>query len=419
MADINISSAKKRKRKKKKNSSVKSIVALLLFAVALITLGYARYSNSFETSVVGEGEIKDIVCAKGISVYEEELITSEKKGVPVINYSDGTRIVANTHVATIYTGDVDEGKSAQISELNEKINYLETSRKNLQEQEGEKEKNLNDALFAKMRNVAYYAHFGNLESIRRESNEMKSMISSSNNDDLAGQLEELTKKRDELENSITGDKEEYSAKAAGTVYSSCDGYETTITEASLKDLSVDSFKTLWNSKPVSYEKSGPYVYGRIINNFEAQIIACLSAKDAEGLKEGKEYPISLSENGSANVSATVESIISEKRQTIVVFNVMRNAEEFLPERKFEFYIVKSSHKGLSVPTEAIFDEGGEKKVWVIKDSVVNKKTVEILGKGDGFTLVKENNSDSGNLLLYDSVITSYNNISEGMIVTDY
>lgn len=419
MADINVSSAKKRKKKKKKNSSLKSIIILLLFSLALITMGYARYSNAIETSVVGENEIKNIVSAKGISVFSEELITSEKKGVSIINYSDGTRIVANTHAATIYTGDVDEGKSSQISELNEKINYLETSRKNLQEKEGEMEKNTHDALVAKMSDIAYYSEYGSLESLQRESSEILSIVAGSNTEDLTGQLEELIKKRDDLENSITGDKEEYIAKSAGTIYSAVDGYETTLTKDSLKDVTADSFKTIWNSKPVDYEKSGSHVYGRIINDFEANIIACLSTKDAEGLKEGTTYQISLSENSSSTIPATVQSISSEKRQTVVVFTVMKNAEDFLAERKFEFYITKSSYKGLSVPTEAVFDENGEKKVWVIKDGVVNKKTVEILGKGDGFTLVKEDNSNSGNLLLYDSVITSYNNISEGMIVTDY
>ncbi len=418
MADINISSQKKRKKKKKKNSSFKSIFILLIFAVALITLGYARYSTSFDTSVVQEGEIQDVVLAKGISVFEEELITSEKKGVPIINYSDGTRIVANTHAATIYTGDVDEGKSSQISELNEKINYLETSRKNLQKQE-ESKNNINDALIAKMGDIAYYSHTGNLEGLQRENSEILSIVTTSNTEDLTGQLEELIQKRDELENSITGSKEEYVAKSAGMIYSSSDGYETTITTDSVKDITADSFKTLWNSKPVSYEKTSPYVYGRIINNFEAKIIASLSVKDAEGLKEGNSYRISLSENVANAIPATVNSIISDKNKIIVVFTIMKNVEDYLAERKFEFYIVKSSHKGLTVPTDSIFSENGENLVWVIKDGVVNKKKVEILGKGDGFTLVKEDNSNSNNLLLYDSIITSGKNISEGMIVSDY
>lgn len=418
MADINISSQKKRKKKKKKNSSFKSIFILLIFAVALITLGYARYSTSFDTSVVQEGEIQDVVLAKGISVFEEELITSEKKGVPIINYSDGTRIVANTHAATIYTGDVDEGKSSQISELNEKINYLETSRKNLQKQE-ESKNNVNDALIAKMGDIAYYSHTGNLEGLQRENSEILSIVTTSNTEDLTGQLEELIQKRDELENSITGSKEEYVAKSAGVIYSSSDGYETTITTDSVKDITADSFKTLWNAKPVNYEKTSPYVYGRIINNFEAKIIASLSVKDAEGLKEGNSYRISLSENVANAIPATVNSIISDKNKIIVVFTIMKDVEDYLAERKFEFYIVKSSHKGLTVPTDSIFSENGENLVWVIKDGVVNKKKVEILGKGNGFTLVKEDNSNSNNLLLYDSIITSGKNISEGMIVSDY
>ena len=414
MADINIS----KRKKKKKNSSLKIVVTLAIFVVALIIWGYARYAPSYVTKVIQQGEIKNIIHAKGISVFQEELLTSEKKGIPIINYSDGTRIVAHTHIATLYTSDVDEGKSAQISELNEKINYLETNRKNLQKKQ-ETEKNLNDALISKMSDIAYYSNEGNLESLQRENSEIMSIITTSNTEDLTGQLEELVQKRDEAERSITGDKSEYISKSAGVIYSFLDGYETTITKNTPKDVTSASFKALWNSKPVDYEKVEPYIYGRIINNFEAQIIAVVDSNDAEGLKEGSTYGISLSEKASHTIPATVETLKTDKKQTLIVFNIMRNVEDFLSERKFEFYIVKSGFKGLSVPTEAIFEENGENMVWVIKDSIIKKKKVDILGKGDGFTLVKENNSNENNLLLYDSVIVSSKNISEGMIVADY
>ena len=76
------------------------------------------------------GTAEKVFSAKGIAFFEEELISSPKKGVAIINYADGSRVLAKTHVATVYSGDIEESKSNEIKQLNEKINYLETNLKN-------------------------------------------------------------------------------------------------------------------------------------------------------------------------------------------------------------------------------------------------------------------------------------------------
>ena len=85
------------------------------------------------------------------------------------------------------------------------------------------------------------------------------------------------------------------------------------------------------------------------------------------------------------------------------------------ERKFEFEFIKETYNGLRVPKEAIMNENGENYVYIVKDGIVRKRKIEIL-YDDGDIIVKENNSETDGLLLYDLVVVKSKNISEGMVV---
>ncbi len=404
---------------KRRNSTFGVLVAVVIFIAAICIWGYARFAPTATTQTILQGEVQDTINAKGIAVFKEELMTSSEKGISIINYPDGERVVAKTHIATLYTGNVDDGKSTQISELNERINYLETNMKNLQKEKNSKE-SLNENLINKMKQIAYYSVSGNFENIQRETAEIESIIATSSTSDLAAQLEELKKQRDDVERTIAGDKEEYISKEAGVVYSALDGYETTITPKTTESIDPSAFKTLWGSKPVDYSKNEEsYIYGKIVNNFEATILSLVDTKDIDGIKEGQTAYIQFTQRSSESIPAIVEKIHNTGSSTLITLTVTKQVEDFLAERKFEFKFVKTIHKGLKVPAEALENAGENNTVLVIKDSIVTRKKIEILAARDDYVIIKENNADKDSLLLYDLVITKSKNVSEGQIITDY
>ncbi len=410
--------AQKRKQKNH-NSTAGVFIVVFIFIIAICIWGYARFAPTATTQTVLQGEVQDTINAKGIAVFKEELMTSSEEGISIINYPDGERVVAKTHIATLYTGNVDDGKSAQISELNERINYLETNMRNIQEEKNSHE-SMNQNLINKTKQISYYSVWGNFENMLRETEEIKSIVATSNTSDLATQLEELKKQRDDVERTIAGDKEEYISKQAGVVYSALDGYETTITPKTTQNLDPSAFKNLWNGKPVDYSKNeDSYIYGKIVNNFEVTIFSLVDTKDIDGIKEGQTAYIQFSERNSEAIPAIVEKINNTGSNTLLTLTVTKQVEDFLAERKFEFKFVKTIHKGLKVPVDALKNAGGNNTVLVIKDSIVKRKKIEILSSRDDYVIVKENNADNDSLLLYDLVITKSKNVSEGQIITDY
>ncbi len=407
------------KRQKHHNSTTGVFVVVLIFIAAICIWGYARFAPTATTQTVLNGEVQETINAKGIAVFKEELLTSAEKGISIINYPDGERVVAKTHIATLYTGNVDDGKSTQISELNERINYLETNMRNIQKEKDSHE-SINQNLINKTKQLAYYSISGNFENMLRETEEIKSIVATSNTSDLATQLEELKKQRDDVERTIAGDKEEYISKEAGVVYSVLDGYETTITPQTTKNLDPSAFKNLWNGKPVDYSKNEEnFIYGKIVNNFEVTIFSLVDTKDIDGIKEGQTAYIQFSKRNSEPIPAIVEKINNTGSNTLLTLSVTKQVEDFLAERKFEFKFVKKIHKGLKIPSDALKNAGGNNTVLVIKDSVVKRKKIEILASRDDYVIVKENNADDNSILLYDLVITKSKNVSEGQIITDY
>lgn len=406
--------AKEKRLKKKKRNKYTAIILLFTVIIIFVFL-YVKFSVSATTKVIYYGTAEKTFPAKGIAVFEEELISSPSKGIAIINYSDGTRVLAKTHIATIYSGDIDESKSNEIRQLSEKINYLETNMKNRYDK-GKNAQSAESVINEKMKKISEYSLNGNLESVLSEASELKGIISSNSEANPETQLEELKAKRTEAERSITGKKEEYISKNAGAVFSSVDGYETIINTQTTKDADINVFQSLWNSKPVDYQKSNDnYVYGKIINNYEIKVLSLADAKDVEDLKEGSTIHIRLKSQRNENIPAIVEKISVNSKKALITLRVTKDIEYFLNERKFEFEFIKASYDGLRVPKEAIISENNETFVYVIKDGIVRKRKIDIL-YDSGDVIVKEDNSNSEGLLLYDLVIVKSKNISEGMVI---
>lgn len=393
-------------------------VGLFLIAVIFAIGMYLYFHPTFSTQVIYHGEEEVVVPAKGIMVWDEELLTSTAKGMAVMNYSDGTRVTARTHVASVYSGEIDEGKSQSIKTLSEKINTLETSIKN-QSQDSQSQESSNAVLLKKMRKIAYHSQNGDFQSALKEAEEIEGMALGTNGSTPEKELEKLKNQRDDVERTITGQKDAFYSKTSGVIYSKVDGYETTINRSTVENADQQLFHTLWNAKPVDYTKTdGNFVFGKIVNNYEALVLVKLSAKDAEGIEEGDVLHIKSSDVTGGKISCTVSKINREGREVVLTVKVSKNLDTLYAERKFEFDLIKKTYSGLRIPKEAVHGDESAKFVYVVKDSVVKKKTVEVLCEKNEFVIVTEDNQNSDNVLLYDLVITKSKNLSEGMIVAD-
>ncbi len=407
-------------KKQRNQTGIPTFYKVGLFLIVLIfAIGmYVYFHPSFSTQVVYHGEEEVVVQAKGIMVWDEELLSSTTKGMAVMNYSDGSRVTARTHVASVYSGEIDEGKSQSIKNLSEKINTLETSIKNRNQDSREQESG-SAVLLKKMSRVAYHSQNGDFQAAFKESNEIEGLALGENGATPEKELEKLKRQRDDVERTITGQKDAFYSQTSGMIYSKADGFETTINRQTVEGADSKLFDSLWGAKPVDYSKiEGNYVFGKIVNNYEALLLAKLSKKEAEGIEAGDVLYIKSPDVSGGKIACTVSLINQDGRETVLTLKVSKHLDTLYAERKADFELIKKNYSGLRIPKEAIHENESEKYVFVIKDSVVKKKAVEILCEKNEFVIVKEDNQNSDNVLLYDLVITKSKNLAEGMIVAD-
>ncbi len=392
-------------------------IILLLVIIALYIYNHPSYS----TQVVYHGSEEEIISGKAILVWDEELLSSSSKGMAVMNYSDGTRVTARTHVATVYSGEIDEGKKQSIKSLSEKINTLEISIKN----RSRDEKGNGDTatvLLNKMKNIAYYAVYGEFEPLSQEALEIENMAMGLSGNNPQEELENLKRQRDDLERSVSGSKDAFYSGTSGLITAKVDGYETIINEKTTQNTDCQLFSNLWNSDAVDYAKTnGNYVFGKIVNNYEATLLVCVSDADAQGItadraKEPEKTNVLYLKTSRApegKIACTVKDMSSNGKETVITLSLSQHLDLLMGERKFEAEFVRKTHSGLRIPKEAIQEDSEGKFVYIVKESFVRKRPVKVLFEKNAYVIIEEDNTNSSNVLLYDLVITQFKNLAEG------
>ncbi len=412
----------RRMKKKRKNKipPIYYVVGGIILLLVIVGL-YIYYHPSYSTQVVYHSKEDEVIKGKAILVWDEELLSSTSKGMAVMNYSDGTRVTARTHVATVYSGDIDEGKKQSIRSLSEKINSLEISIKN-QNRDGRGDANTASLLSDKMQDVAYYTHLGEFESLYQEAEEIENIAMGISGDNPKDELERLKRQRDDLERSITGSKDAFYSVTSGLISSKVDGYETVINQETSKNADCQLFSNLWNSGAVDYSgTTGNYVFGKIVNNYEATMLVYISNADAEGIttnpaKEPEKTNLLYLKTSRApegKIACTVKDMTTNGTDTVLTLSLSQHLDTLMNERKMEVELVKKTHSGLRIPKEAIQGEGDDQFVFIVKESIVRKRPIKVLFEKNEYVIIEENNNNSSNVLLYDLVITEYKNLAEG------
>lgn len=390
--------------------------------LVLIVIGlYVFYHPSYSTQVVYHGSEDAVISGKGIFVWEEELLSSASKGVAVLNYSDGTRVTAKTHVATVYSGEIDDNKKQNIKNINERINILETSIKN-QGQNSQENEDSKALLTKKMQNISYYAQTGKVDEFLREAEEIEQLNLGILGATPAEELEKLKLQRDEVERSITGSKDSFYSVSSGLITSKVDGYETIINRNTIENADCGLFDNLWNIPPMDYSATnGNFVFGKIVNNYEVTLLVRVSNADAEGISvksvEDPSKPTVLylktSKAPEGKIACTVKNISSNGTDTVLTLSLSHHLDALMGIRKADVELIKKTYSGLRIPKQAIQEDSNGKFVFIVKESIVKKRPVVVLCEKNDYVIVQENNNNESNVLLYDLVITEYRNLAEG------
>lgn len=394
----------------------KIIIAL---AVVLVAIIFVIFSNAgkVETETVLSGTMENSSSHQAILIKNEYVITPKTDGNIRTLVKEGDLVSSGKNIATVYKKDVDEDIQRKLNQVSDKINEI------VEAENG-------DGLFTndsfkidvqisdKVKQMTYYLNAGELEKAAKIKSQINAIYEKKLN--ITGDKETMTtlnsliSEQKEYERRLNKSKEEIYSPRSGYFSVNIDSFEEVLTLKTAKDLSVKEFDSIIDKleKAESSDNDAPSKC-KIIDNYEWSIAIKVDKDRADDFSIGEEVFVNFEGTEKEN-SATVESISEEQKgDCIILLNTTEYNPDVINVRSLNVNLIKNRYTGLKVSNKAIREVNGEKGVYVLVDTIVRFKKVNVAYSDDTHSIVRENNSVDNALLLYDEVILSGKDLYDG------
>ena len=415
---------------------VLALVAVIFLFVTTNFLG----SNMLVVETAYRATAYDVVKSTAIAVREEEYIKSSAGGVLVYDVNDGDKVIAGGTIATVYNNESDVVNMKRISELDERISYLETLNTSsraagvgLDSVNGQ----LNEQLVTLLGSVKSrsFDYISDVEEELMTSIYRKQLITGEQRR-FDEKITELKAERSELAASTGSPAGTVTTVSSGYFVSSVDGYENCADVNSLDALYYSDYQKI---KPADIDPSA--FIGKIIKGVNWYLVCPVTADEATNISHNSEsvsvrMPYALSEEIPAKVVCVNDLKDEDKAIVILKCNYMNEALSRI--RKEPIEIVVGSYEGLKISKSAIHDaeltrtvkdENGTEKtetktvqgVYVEYGNELRFRQIVIEYSGDDFVICQEVPDSSllfkgSTVTLYDRVITEGGDLYDGKLI---
>ena len=403
-----------------KKYALKFSIVLALLGLIAYTVGHAigSSSNGLLTTPLSRVTDKEIASLEGYLFREETVLTTESDGLICDAVADGTKVAKNQTVSRVYTTTLTSElltvAQRRLDTLSRVIGILEASAP-------EKGDNMARAEDYREEATAAYAQICRLTEAGSASGldeiEEDLLIAfnrylrlSGKQDSLDSVITDLKAQRDAL---LTGEHTDIlNLAASGTYYGRghVDGYETVFTAEALTRLTEQSFKDLKNASPsiAQAEKT----VGKIVYGYSWRLALTLPDTLAETLTVGREYEVSFPDNGGRSIQMTLERLDG----TLAVLRSDDCPQDFVYYRSQTVELTVTERVGFYIPDSALYIVNGNEGVYVFENSTAYFRRVDILYRGDGYSIVAaRGDSSTSELRENDILITSGQNLYDGKV----
>ena len=388
----------------------KKIILGIIFAIAVYYIA-GMTNNTVSTQLVSRGVIEDSVLKTGYIVRDEKLIVTDDGGLVDSFLANGERVSKGNMVAMLYKSKVDPAISSKLKELNERIDSLEKLIDSSKSAGYSSNNNFNLSISSLSKELIFNVKEENgtgISNIKTRFDELLDKNIANNEENAHNLLQKLNSEKKSIEDSIVGEKTMLYAPDSGLYFSEFDGYEGVISSESVMTMTPSSYKQLNEIKGKDY-KIG--TVAKVIHGFTWSVMTMMDVKEANKFSVDESVSLRLPEHSDEKVSATVIYKSEEENgKVVIVVQTDKYLESAYYYRKVNVEIIKNTFSGLKVPKEAVKASNGVTGVYIVKDAVAKFRPIEVLVSSEKYVIVKEDNSKTDNLLLYDMVITSGNNI---------
>lgn len=402
----------------KKNKLIKifSIIAIVFFLAVI----YFRINPSGKTEMVFSGSLENASKHMGIIIRNEQVIETNLSGTIRAKVEDGTLVPAGKLIASVVNENADKGVQEALAKINDRISEIESS-KSIGDNFTDDIFKLDDKISDNIGEMIYYINQGNSKRTVELKKQIIALYDKKNKVSEKGavvntDLEELNEQKIQYENQLKEYEQNVFAPFPGIFSSHTDGYESILNTENANTLKYSDFKNIADKLKEKTKEQNSTDKIKLIDNYTWCVAIAVDKKRAEDFQIGEEVFIRLDDE-KKNIKGNVTSISDDKgsNRVLVVSTTSYNADSYM-QRSVDVELIKNIYSGLKVPVSALVKKDGKDGVYVVSDEIAKFKTCEIVYKDDDYAIVKENNSDTNSLLLYDEVLTSTDSVYEGKVI---
>lgn len=393
------------------------VVVVAFFAAEL----YGLTAQSYKTETAYVQTVLETVDAEMFVIRDETLLTASGSGVTVQLAENGERVSKDSSIVASFSDEATAKNYVEARSLRKKLEVYKSidSQMELDNVDMKKLSAEIDNEFMAIINSAYEGNYSDVEESKLVLNEKISrrQVSLGKTVDCKAKIAELTSQLTALESSAKVSSV-ISAQSAGYFVGEADGYENVLTVADIENLSPDMLK-----KALEAEQSAipANTVGKIINGYNWYVATVIDTGKVVGFEKGKEIKLVLGGADAQTVTTKINSVKAvEGNKSLVVFKCNLMNDELTSLRKVSGKVVINEYTGLKVSKDALrFDSEGNAGVYVRRANIVNFRSVNILYTDDKHIVAAyEEGLDLGypHLELYDEVIISGKDLSDGMVI---
>lgn len=341
-------------------------------------------------------------------VFRDEVIASSSNNGPVeYVVADGSMVLAGQELAHVYTGG--KGGTLQRDEAAPLYAEIERLEKALEEESIAWQLSFADSYSSLM------SAFGegklqaglHVAAELEDTLEKRSVLKTDGEQVrirlalLRAQVEELTRHEE---------KQTVSAGMNGYFSKETDGYEALFGASAVADLTPEGLQLLLCS-PLPKDDTAVHPIGKLVSAGAFYLAVPIAAEDAALYTEKNDYRMRFVRGGTATM--TLDRVtLSESGEALLVFVAERCPAGMDFSRRQPLVIEREQVKGISVPASALFYEGDNAFVYIVKEGVAVKRRVRVLCTEDGCCIVASEGGE-GYLAAGENILVTSRSVYEG------
>ncbi len=402
----------------KKNKLIKifGIVAIVFF-IAFI---YFRVSPINKKQMVFSGSMENSSKHLGVVVRDENVLDINLSGTLQVKVEEGTLVPAGKLIATVVNENADKSVQEALAKINDRISEIETT-KSVGDSFTDDIFKLDDKISENIAELIYQINQGNSKKSVELKREIVALYDKKNKVSGEGavvntDLDKLNEQKIQYENQLKEYEQNVFSPFPGIFSTRTDGYEKILNTQNISTMKYSDFKNILDKLKEKTDEQKNNDKIKLIDNYTWCVAIGVDKKRADDFTVGEEVFIRINDE-KKNIKGKVTSISDDtgSNRVLVVSTTSYDANSYM-QRGVDVELIKNIYTGLKVPTDALVKKDGADGVYVVNDEVARFKTCEIVYKDEDYAIVKENNSNSNSLLLYDEVLTSTDGVYDGKVV---